>query len=253
MEIGNSSSSGIQFASGADLFGIGAPGAASQVQEAATSTIEAQKREVNRIRGYKLQLSVAEKQKLAQIQVEIQEINQRAVDGLARPDELEDRIDLFAEADRIIGKPTVDLEADEVLADLAGVLDTLLQPRLDPARAKQVARIERVKDNLEARLNESPENRTLLQQFQSTLRIIAQLKPLRNVKELSPAEARAYDLAVEAVNDHVGVKIELSVKETRRVNDLENSIAQLQTLLPPDFSQRPTAAAVSRAYVRLAG
>ena len=30
--------------------------------------------------------------------------------------------------DRVIGKPTVDLEADEVLADLAGALDTLLQP-----------------------------------------------------------------------------------------------------------------------------
>ena len=232
------------------VFAAGSSGS-DQAGEIALVTIEAHRREINRIRGYKLQLTVPEKQQLAQIQVEVQEIQQRISSGTARDDELDDRKELLAEADRIIGKPTVDVEADQTLADLAGAIQTLLQPKLDPQKAKTVERLERIKDNLEAKLTANPESKTLLAQFQSAFKVLSDLAPLRDVKSLSQAEQRAYDLAVEAVNEHVGVKIELTAKEAIRVAELDASISQLQSLVP-DTTGQPTASAVAQAYVRLA-
>lgn len=260
MEIGASPSAVFGSLSANSIFGdpsaqsilaAGSSGGGDDIAQTALVTIEAHKREINRIRGYKLQLTVPEKQQLAKIQVEIQEIQQRVSNGTARADELDDRKELFAEADRIIGKPTVDVEADETLAKLAGAIETLLQPKLDPQRAKQVERLERIKDNLEEKLVAKPDSKTLLAQFQSAFKVLSDLAPLRDVKSLSPAEKRAYDLAVEAVNDHVGVKIELTAKEAVRVAELQDSISQLEALVP-NTSDQPSAAAVSRAYVRLA-
>jgi hypothetical protein len=251
MEIGAPASAIFGAAATTDVFSVNAPAETSPAQQAAQSTIEAHKREINRIRGYKLQLSVAEKQQLAKLQVEIQEIDQRVAQGLARPDELDTRLDLFADADRIIGKPIVDAEGDETLAELGGALEALLQPKLNKQIAQQVERLERVQATLEERVAENPSNRTALQQFQSINRAIANLKPLREVKELSKAETRAYNEAVEAINDHVGIKIELTAKEAVRVAELESSIASLQALVPPDIASQPTPAQVARAYVRL--
>ena len=238
-------------ASGQDLLAVGAASGGSSVQEAALTTIESHKREINRIRGYKLQLTVAEKQRLARIQVQIQEIDQRASDGLARADEFDTRKELLDDADRIIGKPIVDADADEELAELAGAIEALLQPKLDKARAQQVERLERIRDGLEERLLGNPGNRTLAQQCQSAANLVATLKPLREVAELSRAEARAYDDLVELVNARAGAKVELKAKDAIKVAELQSSISQLQAALPPDTTQQPTSADVARAYVRL--
>lgn len=251
MEIGASASSIFGSASGADILSVGVSAGVTPAQEAAQSTITAHQREINRIRGYKLQLTVAEKQKLAGLQVEIQEITQRVNQGIARLDELDTRTELYNEADRIIGKPIIDADADEELAELAGGLDALLEPKLDRARAKQVERLERYQDTLESRLTENPENRTVLQQLQSVSRLIAQQKPLRSVSELTPAEARAYDELVELVNERAGAKVELTVKEAKRVEELQRSISDLEALQPADIAQQPTPGQVARAYARL--
>jgi len=234
------------------LLSIGKSAGATPEQETAQATITAQRREINRIRGYKLQLTPAENQKLSQIQQKIQQIESRASQGIARPDEFKDRAELFKEADRIIGKPTVDVEADTVLANLNAKIEALLQPKLDKALARRVESLERIKSNFEDKIAENPESRTNLSQLQSISRVIKELKPLREVSQLSQAERREYDDLVEQVNAHAGAKIELSSKEAIKVAELQRSISQLSSQLPPDASSQPTAAAVARAYVRLA-
>ncbi len=251
MELGASASSIFGSPSASDILFVGVAEKSSPAQEAAISTIESHKREINRIRGYKLQLNTTEKQQLARIQTQIQEINVRINDGLARPDELDDRKDLFTDADRIIGKPIVEAEADEELAELAGAIEALLKPNLDNGRQAQVDRLERLKANFEAKITENPDNRTVAKQLQSVSLLISRLSPLRQVSQLSPAETRAYDDLVELVNERAGAKVELTVKEATRVAALQRSVSELQALLPEDFSQGPTSAEVARAYVRL--
>ena len=230
---------------------VGKSAGATPAQQSAQSTITAQKREINRIRGYKLQLTPAENQQLSKIQQKIQEIGARAAQGIARADEFEDRAELFRQADEIIGKPTVDVEADTVLAKLNAAIETLLQPKLSKAVANRVETLERIKSTFEDKIADNPESRTNLSQLQSISRIITELKPLRPVSQLSQAERKTYDDLVQQVNDHAGAKIELSSKEAIRVADLQRSISELSSQLPPDASQQPTAAAVARAYVRL--
>ena len=234
------------------MLSVGKSAGATPQQQTAQATITAQKREINRIRGYKLQLTPAENQKLSEIQQKIQQIGTRASQGIARPDEFKDRAELFREADRIIGKPTIDVEADTALAKLNAEIEALLQPKLSKAVAKRVESLERIKSNFEDRIADNPESRTNLAQLQSLSRIITELKPLREVSQLSQAERRQYDDLVEQVNEHAGAKIELSSKEAIKVAELQRSISQLSSQLPPDASTQPTAAAVARAYVRLA-
>ncbi len=210
----------------------------------------AAKREINRIRGYKLDLTPAEKQKLSDNQAEILKIQEKVSAGTVRADELEDRVELLEEADRIIGKPTVDVEADDRLGELNDLRLAILSPRLDNATQKRVKFMLRFKDNLETELNENPERFSLQQRFQAISRQIDSLTPLRPMSQLSRAEVKNYDDVVELINDHAGVKIELTAAEARRVAALEDSIASFQGSLP-DFSQ-PSAQQVSRAYSSLA-
>lgn len=234
------------------VFSAGQSAPPSPQQETARVAIIAQKREINRIHGYKLQLTPAETKRLTDIQDEIIEIERKASAGTARADELDDRLELLKEADEIIGKPTVDIEADDTLAEFAQAVDTLLQPKLDPTTLARVESLERVKATIEESLNKNPESATLLSQFQSVSAVIDNLTTPRLISSLSASERRMYDDLTELINEHTGEKIQLTAKEAIRVAELEKSILQLQELLPADAGQQPSSQAVARAYARLA-
>ncbi len=218
-------------------------------QQIALAMTTAAKREINRIRGYKLELSLAEKQKLANIQAEVLKIQEKAGAGTVRADELEDRTELLKEADRIIGKPIVDIEADTKLAEFNNLRLAVLAPKLDNATRKRVEFMQRFKDNLEQQIFQNPERQSLQVKFQAVSRQIDSLTPPRPITHLSRAEVRVYDETVELINDHAGAKVELTAAEMRRVAALEETIANNQALLP-DFGQ-PSAQQASRAYVSL--
>lgn len=220
-------------------------------QQSAKLIITAQKREINRIRGYKLDLSPSDLQKLSKLKGKILKIEDKAAAGTARADELDDRLEFLNEADRIVGKPIVDIEIDDTLAEFNALKLALLEPKLDNATAKRVAFMERFKDTLEGQINKDPERLSLQQKFQSVSSVINRLKPLRAPSQLSKAEGKTYDDIVKLINDHVGVKIELTVVESTKVAALESSIINFQNILGPDISQQPTAQAVSNAYVAL--
>ncbi len=235
----------------ASIFSAGQFEGSTPQQETARVTILAQRREINRIRGYKLQLTPAEKQKLAEIQQKVQVIEQKSSNGTVRSDELEDRTDLLAQADEIIGKPSIDAKADDELAKLAGIMEALLNPKLNPAQAKRVEMLRRVKDNIESSMLRSPESATLRNQFRNVTSQLLEANPPRPVSSLSITERKAYDDLAVLINERAGAKIQLSAKENIRVAELESSIINLQALSPPNFGQQPTSQQVSRAYTRL--
>lgn len=215
----------------ADAFFSQAVGAESSAKAVAQATITASEREINRIRGYKLELSPADNAQLIKIQEEVQKIEEKAQAGTVRQDELEDRQELYTEADRIIGKPTVDIEADQTLAELSAGLDLVLKPRLSGPIQTQVDSLVRIKATIEDRIADSPKSRTLQDQFQSVSRVLDSLTPPRPFSSLSPAERRDYDEQVELINDYVGAKVELNTTESLKVSELQSTISQMQQLL----------------------
>ena len=222
-------------------------------QQVAKNIITAHRREINRIRGYKLDLTPIETQKLVELKEDIQKIEAKVSTGTVRNDELDDRLEMLLEADEILGKPTVDVEADQTLAEFNALKIGLLEPKLDSATANRVAFFERFRDTLEAEINANPERKSLQLKFRSVVQQITTLKPLRLPSQLSVAERKAYDDIVKLINDHAGVKIELTAQETDRVEALESSISRFEGSLGPDLSQQPTPQAVARAYSSLAG
>lgn len=222
-------------------------------QQVAKNIITAHRREINRIRGYKLDLTPIETQKLVELKEDIQKIEVKVATGTVRNDELEDRLEMLIEADEILGKPTVDVEADQTLAEFNALKIGLLEPKQDGSTAKRVAFFERFRDTLEAEINANPERKSLQLKFRSVVQQLDALKPLRLPSQLSVAERKTYDDIVKLINDHAGVKIELTVQETDRVEALQNSIARFEGSLGPDLSQQPTPQAVARAYSSLAG
>lgn len=220
-------------------------------QQTAQTSIKAAKREINRIKGYKLQLTIAENEQLVKIQEQIQKIEQKAADGTVRPDEIEDRSELYLEADEILGKPSVDVENDETLADLNEQIDELLAPRLNPRDAKRLERLENLQASLEDEISSGDSNRTTELRLQNVLKQINQIDIPRYVHELSISDQKAYNDLADQVNEHAGAKLVLNARESKRVYDLEQSISQLEQLLPADTSSQPTSASVARAYARI--
>ncbi len=260
MNINSAASSLFRPASAESFFGstsanaiISAGQAASGTsdQQSAKAIITAQTREINRVRGYKLELTSTDKQKLAELKEKILAIEAKASAGTARADELDDRIEFLKEADLIIGKPIVDVEADDELAEFNALKLALLEPKLDNATAKQVAFMERFKESVEQQISDNPERHSLALKFQSISGQIDLLKPLRSPSQLSKAERKTYDDIVKLINDHAGVKIELTAQESDKVAALQSSIANFQGSLGPDPSTQPSAQAVANAYTAL--
>lgn len=237
--------------SASSIFSIGQSATSTADQQTAKAIITGHRREINRIRGYKEQLTPTENKKLTDIADKVRAISVKAVSGTVRQDELDEHDELLKEADRIIGKPIVDLEIDEKLAEYNNLKLAILEPKLPPALAKHVAFLERYKDGLEKQIDENPDRLTTKIRFQAVSGLLDQLAPLRLTNNLSRVERKTYNDIVELMNDHSGLKIELTAEESDRIIVLERSIAGFQNSLGPDLSQQPTPQAVANAYISL--
>lgn len=233
------------------LFAATVSGGATDAQQAAQVVVDASKKEINRIRGYKLQLTPAENKRLSELQEQIGKINDKAANGTVRDDELEDRSELFLEADTIIGKPSAGVENDDVLDGLREQIDEVLAPRLTPQQQDRLDTLNTLLTSFEERLADDPSNVVAIRQVQNIQRQISNIDVPRKVTELTVAEKQEYDELVEQANNHAGAKLLLNARESARVQALEETIGQMSSLLPADPAGQPTAAAVARAYARI--
>jgi len=234
------------------VFSIGVSGGgATKAQLAAKAIISSNEREINRIRGYKIQLTPSDNQRLRVLRDKIITINEKATSATASTKDFENRIKFLAEADKILGKPSANVEADDILATLRKKINDLLAPKLSRSVARRVKVLETLKASFTAQVERNTKSRTPQLQLQNVSRQILKLTPARSVSELSVAERREYDQLASLTNLQAGEKLVLNARESIRVADLQNSINSLKSSLPPDTSGQPTAAAVARAYTRL--
>lgn len=234
-----------------NIFAAGKSDGATDAQIAAQTIVNANRQEINRIRDYKPLLTPAENQRLTEIQTEISELTEKATNGTIRPDEVEDRAALFLEADTIIGKPSANVENDEVLDGIREKIDTLLANRLTPSEEKRLGTLNTLLSNFEERLADDSTNVVAIRQVQNIQRQISNIGTPRQISQLSVAERREYDSLVNQANEHAGAKLLLNATETVRVQNLEQNIERISSSLPPNAAGQPTSASVARAYARL--
>ncbi len=233
------------------IFSATISGGATDAQQAAQAVVDSAKKQINRIRGYKVQLTPADNKRLDEIQTEIVKINDKAANGTVRQDEIEDRSELFLEADIILGKPSATVENDETLDEIREQIDEVLAPRLTPQQQKRLDTLNTLLVNFEDRLAEDSSNVVAIRQVQNIQRQISNIEVPRLVTQLSVSERLQYDELVDQANDHAGAKLLLNARETARVQALEETIQQMSSQLPADPASQPTAASVARAYTRL--
>ncbi|MGH1353401.1 MAG: hypothetical protein ACRBBN_21715, partial [Methyloligellaceae bacterium] len=200
--------------------------------------------------GYKPRLTPGESERLSKIQEQITAIDKKAQEGTIRPDEIETRSELFREADTIIGKPSAEVEADETLEGYRQEIDDLLAPKLDGSIKRRLDRLEKLKTNLEDQIGGGDDSTITRNRLINANKQISSLTPPRRVQDLTVREKTEYNRLVKQVNDYAGAKLVLNVRESTRVYNLQKTIDDLSSSLPPDPSSQPTAASVARAYAR---
>lgn len=232
------------------FFAAGVSGGATDAQKAAQQVVNASNQEIKRIRGYKVNLTPADNQRLSEIQKEITKINTRVSDGTVRSDQLEDREELYLEADIILGKPSAGVENDETLDGIREKIDELLSKRLTPQQTNRIETLETLKASFQERLDDDPSNVIAIRQIQNVQRQIDNIDVPRKITELSVTEKKEYDALVDEANSHAGAKLLLNARESVRVQHLQETIDELSSSLPSTSGQ-PTASQVARAYTRL--
>ena len=233
------------------VFSVNVGGGATDAQLAAKSIISSNEAEINRIRGYKVRLTPTDNQQLRKIRGQVIELNEKAKSATATEADLERRVELLAKADKILGKPAADVEADDILATLREKINDVLAPTLTPAIERRVEVLENLKKSLEVQIGRNTGNKRPQLQLQNVVRQIGNLTPPRNVNQLSVSERREYDTLAKLTNKHVGEKLVLDARDSIRVFDLQTTINQMRSQLPPDTSGAPSPADVARAYTRL--
>lgn len=250
------------FGSTGDLFGGGGGGAQSIFSngDAALSkqtlklSIKGLEREMNRLLGFKTDLTPVQNKKLAELQKQITDIEKKAGDtkGLSI-EELEERARLYKESYSILGKDYVDKEADPRLQALTEQVDALLAPKLRGAKKVRLETLKKIEDSALDAVVDNPESETSRRRLRNIKRQIAELTAPRDVSKLSPDEKRDYDELVGKINDIAKTEFLLTSRKKIRVEQLRGSISNLkaQEAAFGDDQSKPSPAQVARAYARL--
>ena len=237
--------------SASSVFAAGVSAPVTDAQQAAQQVVNASNQEIKRIRGYKVTLTPADNKRLTEIQKDITKINSRVSDGTVRQDQLEDREQLYLEADVILGKPSAGVENDETLDGIREKIDVLLSKRLTPQQSKRIATLETLKESFQERLDDDPSNVIAIRQIQNVQRQIDSIDVPRKITELSVTEKKEYDALVDEANSHAGAKLLLNTRDAIRVQHLQETIDKMSSSLPAAPGSQPSAAQVARAYTRL--
>lgn len=213
----------LQAVSATEVFTINSATGADSNQILARSL----KREVDRLQGYKVNLSTAETNKLTSLQDQIKRLEARAgPDGLSL-DQRDDRAELYRQANDILGKPYVDVEADPVLSGLVKQVDTLLETKYSGATKKRLENLRSLEDKLFESYYGGNTSNSLARQIANVKTQIGRLAQPRPMSELSPGERRAYDALVEKVNARAGSEYLMPSRKRARAEALQKSMQAL--------------------------
>ncbi len=176
--------------------------------------------EIDRTLGYRTDLSVTEKQKLADLQSKITGYNKNAEVRSLTKEELSERADLYVEAYAILGKDYVDVAADEFLTEKTDELSELMKTQPVGANAKRLDRLQTMYDNYTARVDDADGANadTYYLPLRSISYQIQKLTAPRSIDQLSAEEVRRHDEIADEINNHAGQ--ELQIKSDKRLKIL---------------------------------
>ena len=238
--IGGSSSNsyGSSSSKASQLFGDGTSGGgASMFQTAANAssglTVDTKQLitkglqdQIDRLQGYRTNLSVAEKQKLADYQQKISGINQLATTRILTTTEKSDRAEAYVESYKILGKEYADVSDDSYVTKRAQKLTDLLATKPKGAEAARLERLQGTYDTLTDQASEAEGDTPayLGSQILSVARQIQELTMPRKIASLSVAERNQHDKLVDEINEHVGFEYELTSDKKLKIEKLQATI-----------------------------
>lgn len=185
--------------------------------------------QIDRILGYRTDLTTAEKQKLADLQSKITSLEEQASTRSLTEDEIAERAELYFDSYRILGKDYKDVTNDEFVQLQTKALKALIRKKPVGADLVRFEFLNRVKDKLADQFakTEKP-SQYQYSQVTSVSKMIARLQPLRAISELSRAELREHDEIAIAINDHVGLELELTSDKKLKIERLQATISAIQ-------------------------
>lgn len=186
--------------------------------------------EIDRTLGYRTDLSITEKQKLADLQGEIEQLNQFAQARSLSSEELKERGDLYVEAYTILGKDYVDVAADEFLTGKTEELSELMARKPVGEEAKRLARLETMVENITNRVDEMGESGADIYyaQLKSLSNSIRLLTAPRDITELSRDEIRQHDELAEEINSYAGEELQIDSEKRFKIARLQETMRAIQ-------------------------
>lgn len=185
------------------------------------------KREIDRLQGFKVDITPADARRLADLQARIGRLEANAGPNGLSTDQLNDRAALFREAYEILGKPYVDVERDPTLKQLVGLVDTLLEPKLNPAKQQRLENLRKLEENYYNQFARGNSSKTLAQRIANVQQQIKSLTPPRKIKELNFEERAAYDKLVEQINRRAGQEYLMPAVKREKAERLQETMQTL--------------------------
>lgn len=185
------------------------------------------KREIDRLQGYKTDLTPAEANRLAGLQEDIKRIEARAgPEGLSL-DQHDDRAELYREANEILGKPYVDIEANPELKSLVDQVDSLLETKYRGATKKRLENLRSLEQKMLDSYFAGNTSNALARQLANVKTQIARLAAPRPMAELTPGERRQYDALVDKINAKAGHEYLMPSRKRARAEALQKAMQSL--------------------------
>ncbi len=192
--------------------------------------VKALQDQIDRLQGYRTNLTPAEKQDLTEYQDTITNINEIATGRLLTDDEIQERAEAYIEAYKILGKEYQDFSSDDFITEKSQELEDLLATKPTGAEATRLERLQTTYDNLmdSATNRDTDPPATLVAQISSIYKQISQLTAARPMASLTPDEIRQHDALVEEINDHAGFEVELNSTKKAQIERLQDTIDQIE-------------------------
>lgn len=181
--------------------------------------------------GYRTNLDVAEKQKLADLQGKIADIEARQKTRLLTSDEIKQRATLFIAAYKLLGKQYTDISHDTFVKGKLDELTTLLETKPKGEQAARLKKLQNLQKDLQNQATATGaygvDTRSL--ELLSISRQIGDLTPPRKISQLSITERNQYDRIVTQINDHVGNEYQLPSAKKLKIERLQATIDVLKS------------------------
>lgn len=186
--------------------------------------------QIDRLQGFRTNLTPAEKEQLTKYQQTISDINQLGQARALTKGEISDRAEAYVESYKILGKEYQDFSNDNFIQKKSKELTDLLASKPVGAEAKRLKVLQTMYDKLvdSAMDRDTEPPGSLMAQISNVGKLINKLTAPRSIASLTPEELRHHDDLVEEINDHAGFDVELTSTKKLQIERLQKTMETIQ-------------------------